>query len=363
MQAGSAELFDRPWNTQTPQAEKILRKERMPSFPNPLRSLQRLIARSPVGSAGTATPELNVFVDEIAASLQAGRLTLVVGAGLSYGSGFPTWPDLLSNLAKLLVPPKELDAFNLLAVYDSPLISARFLKSRLAVPHALHSFVHEALYVESVDYTRANPTLDFVTSVVALAARTGAELDIITYNFDDLLEHAISVLSPPIEFQVVSLEEHYHARSYSIRILHVHGLLERSGPRPVLPPPFLILAEDEFHELMNNPHAWQNQAQTAAFAHRDCLFVGMSMTDPNLRRVLDFSARHTTASERRRWILARRYEAGDQLVDASTKMNSATADALNQIKADIFRSLDAKPIYLKGFSAYQNLAALVSVRS
>jgi SIR2-like domain len=336
----------------------------LPPSLNPLRALQRFIGRlrpAHVPDHGLPTTQ---FVQDIAHSLEEERLTLIVGAGLSYGNGFPTWAGLLRNLAGRLIEPEQRAAFELLSTYDNPLVSARFLKSRLGIPDMLHSFVHDALYTNDVDYDRANPTLDFVTAIVQLAHRTSKRLDIITYNFDDLLETHLANLAPSLPIQVVVSEGQNECVEASIRILHVHGLLAREHDYPTLPPPFLVLAEDDFHLLMNDQIAWQNLVQAAAFKHRDCLFIGMSMTDPNLRRVIDFSARQAERSPATsRWIVSRCYLRGDELVPGAPKMDDATASILNEIKADLYRSLGAEPLYLKGFDSYQDLTALVAARS
>ena len=320
--------------------------------------LQRLIGRGAVRSSPLADLQFGEFIDRVSRSLRSSRLTLIVGAGLSYESGFPTWTGLLGRLAEELVAPEQRAAVEQLSAYDSPLIIARYLKSRLAVEGVLHKLVRDALYAPTVDYHARNPTLRFVLAVIEMAAAIGSRLDIVTYNFDSLLEEKLAEVLPHIAIESISTDLQFFRSTGAIRILHVHGFLDRdSDAQPVLPPPPLILSEDDFHDLMSNPAAWQNQIQGAAFGFKDCLFVGMSMTDPNLRRVLDLAQRNAKrTSDISRLVVARRFAAGDRLAPDAPEMDTPTAEVINAIKADIFRSLAAEPLYVADFADYEALA-------
>lgn len=51
----------------------------------------------------------------------------------------------------------------------------------------------------------------------------------------------------------------------------------------------VVLSEDEYHNLYRDSYHWANVAQLYAFTHTKCIFVGLSMTDPSLRRLLDIA--------------------------------------------------------------------------
>ena len=322
----------------------------------PVSTLQGLLAGTRTASGGGEV-DRDVLVAAIDASLQARRLTLFVGAGLSYEAGLPTWSALLARLAASTVPPEQRAAFDLLARYDSPLVVARYLKAQLGVRDAFHATVHAALYDNAVDYDRPNPTLDLVIGVVSRAVALRTTLDIVTYNFDDLIESALAQRYPGVRVVSVTEAGDYHCAQSDVRVLHVHGLLPRAGAGAVLPPPTLVLSEDEFHRRMNDPDAWQNRAQADAFAWRDCLFLGLSLTDPNLRRIIDYATPPDSVCAGNRWIVARRYRKGDAMALGDTPMDGATAAALNAIKRGLYADLSAQVHYLDGFDECSAIAA------
>jgi len=52
----------------------------------------------------------------------------------------------------------------------------------------------------------------------------------------------------------------------------------------------LVFSEEGYHKLMLEPYNWANIVQLSSFMNNTCLFIGLSMTDPNLRRLLDVAA-------------------------------------------------------------------------
>ena len=62
----------------------------------------------------------------------------------------------------------------------------------------------------------------------------------------------------------------------------MHGYLKRGGG----PKTRIILAEDDYHEELVAPYSWSNMLQSSLLTRSTCIFVGTSMTDPNLRRLL-----------------------------------------------------------------------------
>lgn len=53
----------------------------------------------------------------------------------------------------------------------------------------------------------------------------------------------------------------------------------------------LIFSEEDYHEVYRDAYCWSNITQLNAFRENVCLFIGCSLTDPNLRRLLDIAAR------------------------------------------------------------------------
>ena len=73
-------------------------------------------------------------------------------------------------------------------------------------------------------------------------------------------------------------------------IFFAHGVLPIKGGYSSR----VVLAEMDYQQESASPYAWGNQVQLQHFATRTCIFIGNSMTDPNVRRLLRLS-RSTSA--------------------------------------------------------------------
>jgi hypothetical protein len=106
-------------------------------------------------------------------------------------------------------------------------------------------------------------------------------------------------------------------------IYHVHGFLPARFPWTPYPkgtsslPEEIVLTEDQYHRQAADPFSWSNLVQLQAAADSVGMTIGLSMTDPNMRRILDISAKSATRPEI--YALIPRPEAvppNDQQVDA-----------------------------------------------
>lgn len=53
----------------------------------------------------------------------------------------------------------------------------------------------------------------------------------------------------------------------------------------------MVFCEEAYHSQFIDPYSWSNLIQLNTFSTNICLFVGLSLSDPNLRRLLDISWR------------------------------------------------------------------------
>ena len=70
----------------------------------------------------------------------------------------------------------------------------------------------------------------------------------------------------------------------------------------------IIFSEDAYHSQFIEPFSWSNLTQLAALTQNTCLLVGLSLTDPNLRRLLDVAMRKNPQGTRHHYIIRRRHE-------------------------------------------------------
>lgn len=228
---------------------------------------------------------------EIAKALHGGRLTLVCGAGISVGAGVPTWNDLLLRLLGAMISKISEDHSLSINSEDASQFHSRYSPSSLVVGKYLKNNLgkdflkelRESLYISNPD------SCEVLEAIVDLSRpqRDGKPLDsIITFNFDALLEENLDKQN--IKYKAVYGEGIRNAPN-ELPIYHVHGYLPRKGRIP--PNMDVVFSEDAYHSQFIEPFSWSNLIQLNKLSQNTCLFIGLSLTDPNLRRLLDVSNR------------------------------------------------------------------------
>ena len=154
-------------------------------------------------------------------------------------------------------------------------------------------------------------------------------------------------------------------------ILHPHGFLPREGDGGS---PSIVSAEEDYRELSAIVFHWALTEIVAYLRHSHVLFLGLSMSDPNLRRLLDASyvrpdipahwqlqRRHRVDASRIGEVIddiqrrARRW--GDALGDDLVKMPDQVADAIRATLAQadsydrvLFESMGVKTVWVESFA-------------
>lgn len=236
------------------------------------------------------------------------QLTLVCGAGVSRDSSIPDWNDLLVNILNETffnnnsnVPESKVLAEDLLSLMpQSNLILGKYL--RLVLKEDFEKVVQKHLYLyynqdrdfelstivqghEIINYALET---NMMKAIVELARpkRRGKRLEsIITFNFDDLIECALS--KHKIEYCSIWKEGQTYGID-ALPVFHVHGFLPNQRE---IDTPNLVFSEESYHTQFIDPYSWSNLIQLNTFSTNICLFVGLSLSDPNLRRLLDISWR------------------------------------------------------------------------
>lgn len=262
--------------------------------------------------------------------LRQGRLTLVCGAGISVETGIPAWGDLLTRLLgtmlERLSQDHSLDVGRKAATEfqqrhgPSSLILGKYLKNNLG--RDFQSEMRGALYSSEPIGS------EIIDEIVNLSRprRDGRPLDsIITFNFDCLIEDNLSENSIPN--RPIFSEALKHA-SPEIPIYHVHGYLPRSGE--ISPDMELVFSEDAYHDQFIESFSWSNLIQLNKLTQNTCLFVGISLTDPNMRRLLDVAWRKNPDKELTHYIIKRlpTLSGGDALDEVSKLLEEQDANSL-----------------------------------
>ncbi|MBA1236244.1 hypothetical protein G7Z98_17010 [Pseudomonas stutzeri] len=247
---------------------------------------------------------------EVSESYRSGRFSLVLGAGVSSSAGLPDWDTLLNSLFVSMLTDEDLSdkssdnehvasIVKRLRQIDGPsaLMLARYIRKGLSAG----SEKEQNEFIEAVTtrlYSLRNKQFSLSSQLIKEIAslctptRTGAKVrSVITYNFDDLMERELEARSLAIRsiFEEVEL-----AAPEELPIYHVHGFLpENRTSYSNLDRSTLVFSEEGYHQIYSEAYHWSNLVQLASLKETTCLMVGLSLTDPNLRRLLEISAKST----------------------------------------------------------------------
>lgn len=245
-----------------------------------------------------------------------GNIALILGAGVSCSAGFPDWQTLLNSLYANFVarifkdrhfPDCARDAVTDLLIgmnSYSALAAARYLKAGLSHDDGQDTefiqAVKEALYDHTV--YKESKLLDEIVRLCQ-SERNGAKVkSIITYNFDDLIETQLQ--NAAVAYRTVYDENELHDAD-ELPIYHVHGYISRNGG--LESGHSLVFSEETYHQVYAEPYHWSNLVQLATFRENHCLMIGLSMNDPNLRRLLEIAARKYS-HEKRHYVFMKRLD-------------------------------------------------------
>lgn len=236
----------------------------------------------------------------LAAAFRKDRLAPFLGAGVSVSAGLPDWPRLLKRLATRFIRDEvgnslsHTDEEAVLGYFESgvpqsPLIVARLLREGLGKTFGEN--VRKAIY-------QGGPSpSDLLTEIGALCVpgrtRQGPP-GVVTFNFDTLLEDELSKRALP---HASIFQEGQEASPSELPIYHVHGFLPKTDPVTPQHVDALVFSEDAYHTQFADPYSWNNVVQLNLLRSHVCLFVGLSMSDPNLRRLLEITVTKKPATK------------------------------------------------------------------
>lgn len=264
-------------------------------------------------SASDWRHERDKIVDKLRDNYIKGQFSLFLGAGVSSSAGMPDWNTLLNSLFVSYLT-QEFDNDGDLSDSDigelvdrlnsidepSALMAARYLRKGLVKNNSEEEEFTTAITRNLYKLRNSKFEIDssLIRSIAAMCMprRTGAKVrSVITYNFDDLLERQLS--KNGILYHCVYTENESYDPD-ELPIYHVHGFLpEERKKYTALDHSTLVFSEEGYHQIYSDAYHWSNLVQLNSLRENNCLMVGLSMTDPNLRRLLDISARNIERSK------------------------------------------------------------------
>lgn len=297
------------------------------------------------------------------------RMVLCLGAGVSIDAGIPLWDDLINKLLLRIIllaieennnsedadnenngmkfTKRDINALKKVALKnkeETPLMQMRYIRTAID-ESKYYDAVHSELYSNEI-----NKNSDLLKAIAELCRpnrdHKGA-LSVVTYNFDNLLEQVLDDLG--IAYNVIQNQEKLPLNG-KLNIYHVHGYLSQDRNKDERTK--LIFSEEDYHEIYGDSYCWSNMAQVKAFQDNICLFVGSSLTDPNLRRLLDEAMRHPE-SPRHFAILTRKKYNNVKL--ENMKLVKRYQDFDDMVRNKIFNSFGISVIWVDDYSEIPNI--------
>lgn len=296
------------------------------------------------------------YVEQLHTQYENDNIVLFLGAGASNEAKIATWDTLISELFVALID-KQLSANHIQIEKkdkkkivkevinqngNSPLLQTRFLRN--GFENDFEELVREILYKSAVD------TSDLLEEIGQLCIPNRGKLGvraIINYNFDDLVEKNLKRLR--VKYHSI-YGEGMIPDTDELGIYHVHGFLPQEKENyENLTKSLLVFSEEGYHKLMIEPYNWANISQLNYMINNTCLFIGLSMTDPNMRRLLEIAAQKRTENdgECQHYAIMRRFKTKDSEEVESIKSFERVNESLQE---SFFKELGVNVLWIDEFS-------------
>lgn len=215
-------------------------------------------------------------------SFQQGNVVLFLGAGVSKSTNMPDWYELLKGMcASNGWKPEDIE--KLIQEYNgSDIVLGRLIRLLLNLKSTDSEYmrrIRDNLYSGNT-LKEESKLVDTLCKLI----KTGKVESIITYNYDDIMEYSLRKKGQKC-YPVCG----NNTPENMFPIYHIHGYIPRDDKSLNLSTP--ILSEETYHDIYADSYDWSNIEQLHAMNRRTCFFIGLSMRDPNLRRLLDISHR------------------------------------------------------------------------
>lgn len=234
-----------------------------------------------------------------------GPFAIVLGAGVSVDQGAKSWDALLDDLKSDIENQNKLDEAT--KVFDmvggTSLTTAQLCKDIYIDELSFVWKIHNSLYQKERPLSQESELSQIAK--ISEKCKDNRRFRILTYNYDDFLERYLD--DQNIDYcSLFSVKEHYVGGTRStdlynmegdvnenLLVYHVHGFLPKVKYKKDVQKVHersICLTEADYHLLYNQPYSWPIVSQLSFFRENICLFIGCSLKDPNIRRLLEITA-------------------------------------------------------------------------
>ena len=227
-------------------------------------------------------------IDRLKNDIDNGDLSIVLGAGVSYDYGAVSWNDLVSSFEKDINESISLSFDNQIKgkIGTTDLIHAQLYKDLLP-KDKYYNRIYQSLYGEFTSSKLKEATTLYELGSLLKRYLKKRNIKVLTYNYDNYFEQYLDKYFSNVKYNVFFTEGCF--LNNSVPIYHIHGYLPFGKDINEKYEESIKLTEDDYNFLYNSPYSWQIETQLEAFRKNNCLFVGCSLTDPNIRRLLKLS--------------------------------------------------------------------------
>ncbi len=313
--------------------------------------------------------ELKARLRSLRDDAKRGRITLVLGAGVSRSRNVPTWQSLTEQMWQRYRNDDPLpwglnssDKQFLESVRTELGTSADSLRKTLTERLTLHTAgtanslgfqmafeilrerlnarqvgpvdefadsLRELLYAQISPPRPVGDTADTLSALATLIRQEQAStrsriLRVITFNVDDLLEYEVhqgveAWRATPVIWPIARPSNHIRSdagyrKRPPIPCYHLHGYLPREAEWHEDAPESLVFTDAQYWASVSSPMSFANKIMSHALHDSHCIFIGLSMTDINLIRWLGTS--YNEICDDKRKLYSRRANLHDRLAES-----------------------------------------------
>ncbi len=297
------------------------------------------------------------YINRIKTEYANEKLVLFLGAGISVDAGIPSWNDLITELFVKMVEGKMNETKTKMGRSKDRIVSS-IIKQNESWPLIQVRYLQEAYKgnlkknVSDILYKKSSNSSALLTEIAKLCIPNRKKIGIqaiVNYNFDDLIE--INLKEKGIEYCSV-YGEGMKPNDSEIGVYHVHGFIpQNEDDYDRVSDSMLVFSEDGYHTLNQEPYNWSNLIQLDYLINKSCLFIGLSMTDPNLRKLLKIAndKRLVSGSEINHYAIMRKFK-----IDKKRIKNIEPIERFEKIndimQEHLFNAIGVKIIWINDFS-------------
>jgi hypothetical protein len=301
-------------------------------------------------------------------------LVLFIGSGVSRSVQLPSWRELMRSMAMFAILRRFILASTrtkdrdyqwidkytsnfdyLLDTIDenrSILMLSRPIQAEL--DQGLNKLVADRLYrnASKASEIPSSPLMDIISALSKRRDDYRGIRAIINYNYDDFLD--IHLRKSGVSSCSISTGKDFIPSGF-LPCFHVHGIIpfeeyrnSLSGGKKSkglssnkLP---IVFAEKEYHTEYTDLYKWSNVTQLSHMTRHTGLFIGLSLEDPNIRRLLDVVNRQYPTVQHYA-ILTRKKPAGRLRSDRK----AVHRNLMESMETEAFKTIGVKVLWVDSY--------------